>query len=280
MFAGADEVVSTPEEKSSDPPSQAAWAGETHKFSDVMKGTAKPKQTTSATTPSEKEISIPSEPTASTPGTTTTTTTTTPTTVASSHTPTAAGTSTSASLETGLSTSAASPSQSGTPSTQSTGSTTCAGPAPKPTPELGPSGTASSGATTTATPPPPQRPERGGPFREQRPLRDDRRPQGVRREFVGGIGRSSVVRKEKEPVSFRLSGNKENRPQGSFGGGRSWREDRADPDGWITKTPRDTRSHREHRYQHQQTFYENKNGASKPPQAMVNGDSSPPPSPQ
>lgn len=99
------------------------------------------------------------------------------------------------------------------------------------------------------------------------------------REFIPGIGRGGG-RRDRDTGNFRL-GNKENRPQ-TGSGNRSWREDRADADGWITKAPRDNRAHRDHRYQnqmhsgnHQHNFYENRNKN----QMIVNGETSPPPPP-
>ena len=128
--------------------------------------------------------------------------------------------------------------------------------------------TVSSSSTTSIG-----RGEGRGYVRDQRTSRDDRRINSTgpnRRESdrgrdkVSGAGRGRINQDRRDN---RLSGNKENRP---------WREERADADGWITKGPKEPRGHRNHQ---SHSLHSSDSKEIKTPH-LVNGDSTPPPSPK
>ncbi|RXG69661.1 La-related protein 4 [Armadillidium vulgare] len=249
----ADEVVVCSTEEKCHEPSQSAWSGETHTFSDVMKGTAKPKHTTSNTSQVEKASFESVKPSLSNSDTNE---------KVNEGTTSSTNLSSSESAHVNIPPSIINSSNNNINVNNSSNSGT------KSITDSQPCGNLNMGRQERIVPPREDRRSGAGMHVNRR-----------EREFIPGIGRGGG-RRDRDTGNFRL-GNKENRPQ-TGSGNRSWREDRADADGWITKAPRDNRAHRDHRYQnqmhsgnHQHNFYENRNKN----QMIVNGETSPPPPP-
>nr|XP_027211306.1 rho GTPase-activating protein 29-like [Penaeus vannamei] len=99
--------------------------------------------------------------------------------------------------------------------------------------------------------------------------RDHQRDFSQRESGRSGMGRDRDHRLGRD--SNTRTG-KENRPVPS----RQWKEEKVDADGWITKGPRESRAHREMNREQR----ERQESREVRAQHLVNGDSSPPPSPK
>ncbi|XP_047483164.1 uncharacterized protein LOC125035076 isoform X3 [Penaeus chinensis] len=283
---GSDEQVPVAEEKRQPESLPSAWGSDTQRFSDVMKGTAKPRAPSQSSV-GEKDLplepSIPSSSTspapsvsaAAVPPVASTPTSTAATTQASQ---TSSTTTTLPSSQDVLSTAPTTVSLSSSCSTVSSSTTS------NTTSNVVASSSSSSSSSNSSinkleTRPVP-REQRGG-REDKRTLpnsgmkdrrdytRDHQRDFSQRESGRSGMGRDRDHRLGRD--SNTRTG-KENRPVPS----RQWKEEKVDADGWITKGPRESRAHREMNREQR----ERQEAREVRAQHLVNGDSSPPPSPK
>ncbi|XP_068244657.1 la-related protein Larp4B isoform X2 [Palaemon carinicauda] len=272
---GADEQTPVAEEKRPAEPLPTPWGSDTQRFSDVMKGTAKPRPTSQS---SEKDL--PQESVVSATPSTSSASPPCPTVTAA---PTVVVATTQASQVSSSTATIPSPSQGTTvvvPVTSSVNAASCSSSVT----------TQSSSASQPSLSTNKQSDTRQLP-REQRGGREDRRGGASgghreRRDYVRDhprefsrdhrdMMRSGNNIRDRDYHRVGREGNlrsgKENRPLPT----RQWKEDKADADGWITKGPREPRCHRD----------ANRDQRDRPESRetrtpLVNGDSSPPPSPK
>ncbi|XP_071522733.1 uncharacterized protein Larp4B isoform X4 [Panulirus ornatus] len=283
---GSDEPVPVAEEKRPSEPLQSAWGGDTQRFSDVMKGTAKPRPTSQSSLGDKELAQEPSTPTSSNSPSPATTVTASPT-VPAVQTFTAATPQTSqasCTLTTSPSMSLDAPSIAPSTASPNSLSTCTAAPTSVPLTTLGNTSVSSSSSSSS------NKPDLRIVPRDQRGAREDRRPGASggprdRREYIRDhprdyqrdhqrdVVRSSVGRDRDYRLvrENNLRTGKENRPVPP----RSWKEDKVDADGWITKVPKESRSHREMNREQ----WERPDTREVRTQHLVNGDTSPPPSP-
>ncbi|KAK4310900.1 hypothetical protein Pmani_017566 [Petrolisthes manimaculis] len=282
---GSDEQAPVMEEKRPSEPVVSAWGSDTQRFSDVMKGTAKPRPTSQSSV-GEKEVTTSDPPTPSdtTPAPTqsaapTVTSAQPPAPTPSSHSasqapssgttqPTSTGDSTSVSTITTTTTTTTATVTAASVTAATAASVTAATVTAS---SAAPTSAASSNSSCNTTSrgvelrSAPQRPDRragmGGP-RERREYHRDYQRDG--RNNVGGRGNDHRTQRD------NTRSGKENRPLAP----RPSREERMDADGWITKGPKETRAQRENREQWERAE------ARDARYHLVNGDSSPPPSPK
>ncbi|XP_042232355.1 la-related protein 4-like isoform X3 [Homarus americanus] len=276
----SDEQVPVTEEKRPPEPIPSAWGSDTQRFSDVMKGTAKPRPT-SQSSHRDKELPLePFTPTSSNSPSPSSTVTASPT-VTSLQALAAAN---QASQAPSTSTTLPSNSVDATSMALNTSSNTSSAPTAAPTSisstTLGNSSVSSNSSSANKVDAKP------GP-RDQRGVRDDRRPgssggprdrrDGVRdhpRDYQRDSARNTGGRdRDHRPLrENNLRTGKENRPVTS----RPWKEEKVDADGWITKGPKEPRCHREMN----RDQWERPESRDTRTQHLVNGDSSPPSSPK
>lgn len=273
------------EEKRPSEPLQSAWGSDTQRFSDVMKGTAKPRPTSQSSLGDKELAQEPSTPTSSNSPSPATTVTASPT-VASVQTITAATPQTSqasCTLTTLPSTSSDAPSIAPSTASPNSLSTCTAAPTSVPLTTLGNTSLSSSSSSSNKS-------DLRIVPRDQRGAREDRRPGASggprdRRDYIRDHPRDyqrdhqrdvrSAVGRDRDFRLVRdnnLRTGKENRPVPP----RPWKEDKVDADGWITKVPKESRSHREMSREQ----WERPESRDVRTQHLVNGDSSPPPSPK
>ncbi|XP_066985796.1 la-related protein Larp4B isoform X1 [Macrobrachium rosenbergii] len=272
---GADEQTPVAEEKRPAEPLPSPWGSDTQRFSDVMKGTAKPRPTSQS---SEKDL--PQESVVSAPPNTSSASSPCPTVTAA---PTVVAAATQASQVSSSTATIPSPSQGTTVVVPVTSSVNVASSSSAVT-------TQQSSASQPSSSTNKQSDTRQIP-REQRGVREDRRVGASgghrdRRDYTRDHPREysrdhrDMMRSGGNNIRDRdyhragregsLRSGKENRPLPT----RQWKEDKADAEGWITKGPREPRCHRDANRERERP----ESRETRTP--LVNGDSSPPPSPK
>ncbi|XP_045598119.1 mucin-5AC isoform X5 [Procambarus clarkii] len=289
---GSDEQVPVAEEKRPPEPMTSAWGSDTQRFSDVMKGTAKPRPTSQSS--SDKELPLePTTPTTSNSPSPSATITASPTVTpiqalaAAAAAAVAAATPQASQAPCSLTT--LPPNSLNTTSialsTSSSNTSTCTtAPTLLPTTTLSNTNVSNSNSSSNKV-------ETRQIPRDQRGARDERRPganggpRGERRDY--GRDHPREYQRDHQREAVRCTGGrdrdhrivresnsragKENRPVPS----RPWKEEKVDADGWITKGPKESRHREMNRDQ-----WERSEVRDTRTQHLVNGDSSPPSSPK